>query len=100
MEGEEDQAAVYERWEGCGPRAITNISASSLNQVQPLRYRKKHMERGEPRKANKCPGMYEIHPPPLSRVAVSVFPWLHFICLTRSKLVSAGKAVHYGEGGS
>lgn len=83
MEGEEDEAAV-----DCGPRVIPNLSVLSPKQVQPLYYGKTHRERGEPWRANKCPGMYEIHPP-LSKVSGS--PWLPPICLSRMKLVFAGR---------
>lgn len=83
MEGEEDEAAV-----DCGPRVIPNLSVLSPKQVQPLYYGKTHRERGEPWRANKCPGVYEIRPP-LSKVSGS--PWLPPICLSRMKLVFAGR---------
>lgn len=82
MEGLEDEAAV-----DCGPRAIPNLSALSPKQVSFFAM-ERHIERGEPWRANKCPGMYEIHPP-LTRVSGS--PWLPPICLTRLKLVFAGR---------
>lgn len=79
---EEDEAAVYERWEGCGPRAITNVSALSPKQVQ-------HIDRAEPWRANKYAGMYEIHSPLLGCISSA----------ERGGAVSAGRAAHYGGGG-
>lgn len=68
---------MYEGWEGCGPIAITNVSALSLKQVQ-------HVNRAEPWRANKCPGMYEIYSPLPGCISSA----------DRDGAVSAGRAAH------